>query len=79
MNTYQNMSGKERTFSSGATLYDPNERKDVNVGNVEVQIKRDPTDDNRFRLHLGGRRVFQWFRDKWQSLKQTVRRGFGIR
>ena len=73
------LDGKSRTFANGMTLYDPNENKDVDVGNVEVQIKRDPTDDNRFRLHLGGKRVFQWFREKWQSLKQTVRRGFGIR
>lgn len=70
---------QSRTFNSGTTLYDPNERKDVDVSNVEVQIKRDPTDDNRFRLHLGGKRVFQWFKEKWQSLKQTVKRGFGIR
>lgn len=73
------LDGKSRTFANGMTLYDPNERKDVDVGDVEVQIKRDPTDDNRFRLHLGGKRVFQWFREKWLSLKQSVRRGFGIR
>ncbi len=73
------LDGKPRSFKTGYTLYDPNEEKDVNVGNVEVQIKRDPTDDNNYRLHLGGKRVFQWFREKWQSLKQTVRRGFGIR
>lgn len=73
------LDGKSRIFNSGATLYDPNERKDVDVGDVEVQIKRDPTDDNRFRLHLGGKRVFQWFREKWQSLKQTFKKSFGIR
>ena len=73
------LDGKSRTFANGMTLYDPNENKDVDVGNVEVQIKRDPSDDNRFRLHLGGKRVFQWFREKWQSLKQSVRRGFGIK
>lgn len=73
------LDGKPRSFKSGYTLYDPNENKDVDVGNVEVQIKRDPTDDNRFRLHLGGKRVFQWFKEKWQSLKQTVKKGFGIR
>ena len=76
---YALLDGKSRTFANGTSLYDPNERKDVDVGNVEVQIKRDPTDNNRFRLHLGGKRVFQWFREKWQSLKQTVKRGFGIR
>ncbi len=73
------LDGKPRSFKSVFTLYDPNENKEVDVSNVEVQIKRDPTDDNRFRLHLGGKRVFQWFREKWQSLKQTVKKGFGIK
>ena len=72
------LDGKPRSFKSGATLYDPDEKKDVDVGNVEVQIKQDPTDDNNYRLHLGGKRVFQWFKEKWQSLTQTVKRGFGI-
>ena len=69
------LDGKPRQFKSGHTLYDPNEKKDVDVGNVDVQIKRDPTDDNNFRLHLGGKRVFQWFKEMWQALKQTLRRG----
>ena len=73
------LDGKPRSFKTGSMLYDPNEEKDVDVGNVEVQIKRDPTDDNNYRLHLGGKRVFQWFKEKWQSLKQTVKRSFGIR
>lgn len=73
------LDGKPRSFKTGSTLYDPNEENDVDVGNVEVQIKRDPTDGNNYRLHLGGKRVFQWSKEKWQSLKQTVKRGFGIR
>ena len=73
------LDGKSRTFANGTSLYDPNERKNVDVGNVEIQIKRDPTDGNNYHLHLGGKRVFQWFKEKWQSLKQTVRRGFSIR
>lgn len=73
------LEGKPRSFKSGATLYDPDVDKDVDVGNVEVQIKRDPTDDNNYRLHLGGKRVFQWFKEKWRALKETVKKGFGIR
>ena len=38
------LDGKPRSFKSGATLYDPDEKKDVDVGDVEVQIKQDPTD-----------------------------------
>ena len=70
---------KPRPFKSGATLYGPDEWKNVDVGNVEVQIKRDPTGDNNYLLHLGGKRVFQWFKEKWQSLKQTVKNSFRIR
>ncbi len=73
------LDGKPRSFKSGATLYDPDADKDVDVGNVEVQIKRDPTDDNNYSLHLGGKRVFQWFKEKWQSLKQSVKNSFRIR
>ena len=54
-------------------------RKNVDVGDVEVQIKQDPTDDNNYRLHLSGKRVFQWFKEKLQSLKQTVKNSFRIR
>ena len=73
------LDGKPRSFKTGATLYDPDEKKDVDVGDVEVQIKQDPTDDNNYRLHLGGKRVFQWFKEKWRALKQTIKKGFGIR
>lgn len=69
------LDGKPRSFKTGSTLYDPNEEKDVDVGNVEVQIKRDPTDGNNYRLHLGGKRVFQWFKQKWESLK-NIRTSF---
>lgn len=68
------LDGKPRSFKSGATLYDPDEKKDVDVGNVEVQIKQDPTDDNNYRLHLGGKRVFRWFKEKWRALKQTIKK-----
>ena len=68
---------KERIFNLPHTGTD--EDKDVDVGNVEVQIKQDPTDDNNYRLHLGGKRGFQWFKEKWQSLKQTVKNSFRIR
>lgn len=67
------LDGKPSLFTTGSMLYDPNEDKDVDAGKVEVQIKQDATDDNNYRLHLGGKRVFQWFKEKWQSLKQTVK------
>ena len=73
------LDGKPRSFKTGATLYDPDEKKNVDVGDVEVQIKQDPTDDNNYRLNLSVKRVFQWFKEKLQSLKQTVKNSFRIR
>lgn len=66
---------KPREFSSGQTLYDPNKGRDIDVGGTEVQIKRDPTDGNKFRLHINGSRIFQWFKDQWQRLTQKFSRG----
>lgn len=66
-----------RVFNSGQTLYDPNKGRDIDVEGTEVQIKSDPTDGNKFRLHINGSRIFQWFKDQWQRLKQTI--GNGIR
>lgn len=33
----------------------------------------------KFHLHINGTRIFQWLKEQWQSLKQPVKRGFGIR
>lgn len=62
-------------FSEGAKLYDPARRDYADVGRTEVQIKRDPTDSNKFRLHINGSRIFQWFKDQWQRLTQKFSRG----
>ena len=66
---------KPRVFNSGQTLYDPTKGRDMDVGGTEVQIKRDPTDGNNFRLHINGTRIFQWFKDQWQRLTQKFSRG----
>lgn len=66
---------KPRVFNSGQTLYDPTKGRDMDVGGTEVQIKSDPTDGNKFRLHINGSRIFQWFKDQWQRLTQKFSRG----
>lgn len=66
---------KPCVFNSGQTLYDPTKGRDMDVGGTEVQIKSDPTDGNKFRLHINGKNIFQWFKDMWHSLRQTISRG----
>lgn len=62
-------------FSAGARLYDPLKEEYADVSKTEVQIKPDPKDGNQFRLHINGKNIFQWFKDLWQSLRQTFSRG----
>ncbi len=71
------LSLNEYVLKSGMTLYYPFQRREVDASGAKVQIKRDPT-DNKFHLHVNGTRIFQWLKDQWQRLTQTVKRGFGI-
>ncbi len=72
------LSMNEYVLKSGTTLYYPFQRREVDASGAKVQIKRDPT-DNKFHLHVNGTRIFQWLKDQWQRLTQTIKRGFGIR
>ncbi len=72
------LSMNEYVLKSGTTLYYPFQRREVDASGAKVQIKRDPT-DNKFHLHVNGIRIFQWLKDQWQRLTQTVKRGFGIK
>ena len=72
------LSLNEYVLKSGMTLYYPFQRREVDASGAKVQIKRDP-EDNKFHLHVNGTRIFQWLKDQWQRLTQTVKRGFGIK
>ena len=63
---------KPRVYNSVEKLYDPAKREYADVSGAEVQIKPDPKDGNQYRLHINGKNIFQWFKDLWQSLKQSI-------
>lgn len=62
-------------FSAGLRVYDPLKEEYADVSRAEVHINPDPKDGNQFRLHINGKNIFQWFKDLWQSLRQTINRG----
>ena len=72
------LSLNEYVLKSGMTLYYPFQLREVDASGAKVQIKRDST-DNKFHLHVNVTRIFQWLKDQWQRLTQTVKRGFGIK
>ena len=73
------MDGGGRYLTKNVSLdyTDKNEKIEV-VAGTTFKFIRDPS-DNKFHLHINGTRIFQWLKEQWQSLKQTVKRGFGIR
>lgn len=73
------MDGGGRYLGNNVTLDYPEKREKIEVvAGTTFKFIRDPS-DNKFHLHINGKRIFQWLKEQWQSLKQTVKRGFGIR
>lgn len=73
------MDGGGRYLGNNVTLDYPEKREKIEVvAGTTFKFIRDPS-DNTFHLHINGTRIFQWLKEQWQSLKQTVKRGFGIR
>ena len=73
------MDGGGRYLTKNVSLdYTDKKEKIEVVAGTTFKFIRDPS-DNKFHLHINGTRIFQWLKEQWQSLKQTVTRGFGIR
>ncbi len=73
------MDGGGRYLGNNVTLDYPEKREKIEVvAGTTFKFIRDPS-DNKFHLHINGTRIFQWLKEQWHSLKQTVKRGFGKR
>lgn len=73
------MDGGGRYLGNNVTLDYPEKREKIEVvAGTTFKFIRDPS-DNKFHLHINGTRIFQWLKEQWQSLKQTVKRGLKLR
>lgn len=73
------MDGGGRYLTKNVSLDYPDKNEKIEVvAGTTFKFIRDSS-DNKFHLHINGTRIFQWLKEQWQSLKQTVKRGFGIR
>ncbi len=73
------MDGGGRYLGNNVTLDYPEKREKIEVvAGTTFKFIRGPS-DNKFHLHINGTRIFQWLKEQWHSLKQTVKRGFGKR
>lgn len=73
------MDGRGLYLTKNVSLDYPERSEKIEVvAGTTFKFIRDPS-DSKFHLHINGTRIFQWLKEQWQSLKQTVKRGFGIR
>lgn len=66
----QLFTGEEVLFSG--KLHSPEHDHDFNVQNAKLQIFKEQNNPDKFRLSLNGQNILDWFKQKYQELKQTI-------
>lgn len=54
-------------------LHSPEHDRDFNVQDAKLQIFKEQDNPNKFRLSLNGQKILDWFNQKYQEVKQTIR------
>lgn len=55
------------------TLHSPEHNQDFKVQDAKLQIFKENKDSDRLRLSINGQDIVDWFKQKYQEVKQTVR------
>lgn len=54
-------------------LHSPEHDQDFNVQDAKLQLFKEQDNPNKFRLSLNGQNILDWFRQKYQEVKQAIR------
>lgn len=54
-------------------LHSPEHDHDFNVQDAKLQIFKEQDNPDRFRLSLNSQNILDWFKQKYQEIKQTIR------
>jgi hypothetical protein len=54
-------------------LHSPEHDRDFSVQDAKLQLFREQDNPDKFRLSLNGQNIFDWFKQKYQEIKQTIR------
>lgn len=68
----------KQLFSPEATtvtgkLYSPEHDKSFSVQDAKLQLFKESKDSDRLKLTINGKNILDWFKEKYQELKQVVR------
>lgn len=67
----QLFTGKAVLFTG--KLHSPEHDRDFSVQDAKLQLFKEQDNPNRFRLSLNGQNILDWFKQKYQELKQVIR------
>jgi hypothetical protein len=56
-------------------LYSPEHKQHFEAKNLKVQIEKEPDNPNKLRLNLNGMNILEWFREKYQEMRQAIGNG----
>lgn len=66
------LSGKTLTGES-AKFYSPEHKQHFEAKDIQLKIDKDPDNPGIFRLSLNEQNILDWFRQKYQEIKQSAR------
>ena len=55
------------------TLHSPEHNRSFEVQNIKLQLLKDKDNPNKLKLFINGKYIIDWFKQKYQELKQSVR------
>lgn len=64
---------KAESVSVNGILHSPEHNQDFNVQDAKLQIFKERDDSDKLLLKLNGQNIIDWFKQKYQEVKQTVR------
>ncbi|MDR2065668.1 MAG: plasmid recombination protein [Prevotellaceae bacterium] len=56
-------------------LYSPEHNQHFEAKDLKAQIEKEPDNPNKLRLNLNGMNILEWFREKFQEMRQAVGNG----
>lgn len=56
-----------------AKFYSPEHNQHFEAKDIQLKIEKDPDNSDKLRLSLNGQNILDWFKQKYQEVKQTIR------
>jgi hypothetical protein len=63
------------TLSITGKFYSPKHNRHIEANDLKVRIEKEPDNPDKLRLNLNGMNILEWFREKFQEMRQAIGNG----